>query len=125
MVYRINKTCATKLEGLQFGVRYVISLGFEYDNFFFYYRYTNLCMWFSLLDGFSNQSSIATNVILAKERKRNRRERDEGKEGERVGRKNWRREVIMKGEGGGRKGGVVNEPRDKVKLVSITDLLCA
>lgn len=82
-------------------------------------------MWFSLLDGFSNQSSIATNVILAKERKRNRRERDEGKEGERVGRKNWRREVIMKGEGGGRKGGVVNKLRDKVKLVSITDLLCA
>ena len=35
MVYRINKTCATKLEGLQFGVRYIISLGFEYDNFFF------------------------------------------------------------------------------------------
>lgn len=77
-------------------------------------------MWFSLLDGFSNQSSIATNVILVKERKRNRRERDEGKEGERVGRKNWRREVIMKGE-----GGVVNKLRDKVKLVSITDLLCA
>lgn len=36
MVYEINKTCATKLEGLQFGVRYVISLGFEYDNFFFF-----------------------------------------------------------------------------------------
>ena len=35
MVYRINKTCATKLEGLQFGVRYIISLGFEYDKFFF------------------------------------------------------------------------------------------
>lgn len=35
MVYEINKTCATKLEGLQLGVRYVISLGFEYDNFFF------------------------------------------------------------------------------------------
>lgn len=64
-------------------------------------------------------------MILAKERKRNRRERDEGKEGERVGRKNWRREVIMKGEGGGRKGGVVNKLRDKVKLVSITSLLCA
>lgn len=39
MVYKINKTCATKLEGLQFGVRYVISLhvGFEYDNFFFFF----------------------------------------------------------------------------------------
>jgi len=72
MVYEINKTRATKLEGLQVGVWYIISLGFEYDNFFlfFHYRYTNLCIWFSLLDGFSNQSSIATNVILAKERKR-------------------------------------------------------
>lgn len=40
-----------------------------------------------------------------------------------MGRKNWRREVIMKGEGGGRKGGVVNKLRDKVKLVSIYNQL--
>ena len=69
-------------------------------------------------------------MILAKERKRNRKERDEGKEGERVVRKNWRkrREVEGgRGEGRGRKRGVVDKQRDKVKLVSMLSpgLLCA